>query len=258
MVKLNLSPHRNIDFEHIFEMSPDLVFILDRDYTILRANKAFASRMNISPDSLIGSKCYWCLYQIDEPPDSCPHSLMLKDGKEHKSELYIEPLDGWFSITATPLLNNEDTIWGSIYTARDITVQKRLERALRDSEEKYSKAFQISFYAIAITSLEDGTYFDINDAFSTITGFTREEIINNSSIDLNLWVDEQDRKRIISALIEGNEVKGNEVQIRRKNGEVISTLFSAQIISIRNNFFLLSSILDKSDCKQRINNYLKR
>lgn len=246
---MNKSTHRGIDFELIFEKSPDLILIIDREYNIIRANKAFAQRLNIASESLVGSKCFWSIYQKDEPPDFCPYSLLLKDGREHTADLFLDSLEGWFSIIVNPLLNEEGEIWGSIFTARDITEQKRLEGALRDSEEKYSKVFQTSFYAIAISSLEDGTYFDINDAFSIYTGFSREEVINNSSIELKLWADTDARKQIISALMEGKEVKGKEVLLRRKTGEVIATLFSAQIIHLNNKPFLLSSILDVSDRK---------
>ena len=250
MVPLNHSTCSDIDFEHIFEMSPDLIYVIDREHNIIRANNSFTKRLNISSDSLVGSKYFWCIYQKNEPPDFCPHLLLLKDGQEHKAELFIKALDGWFSVTATPLWNDEDEITGSIFIARDITEQKRLENELRDSEEKYSKAFQTSFYAIAITSVEDGTYYEINHTFSALTGFTREEVINNSSVELNLWVDAEDRNTIISALMEGNEVKGKEVQIRRKDGELRSTLFSAQIIPFSNKPFLLSSILDVSEHKR--------
>ncbi len=250
METLNKPTRSAIDFEHIFEISPDLILILDRDYTIIRANKAFSKRLNISSGSLVGSKCFWCIYQKDEPPDYCPHTQLLKDGMEHTTELFLESLTGWFSITATPLLNDKGEISGSIYIAHDITGQKRLEVALRESEEKYSRAFQTSFYAIAISSIEDGTYSDVNDAFSKVTGFTREEVINNSSTDLNLLVNPEDRDQVISLLMEGAEVKGREVQFRRKNGEVISTLFSAQVIYLNNKPFLLSSVLDVTEHKR--------
>ena len=124
MDKLEQPSRREIDFENIFEKSSDLICILDREHNIVRGNKAFSERINISSDSLVGSKYFWCIYQKDEPPDFCPHSLSLKDGKEHNAELFIKSLDGWFSVTATPLLNAECKITGSIFVARDITEQK--------------------------------------------------------------------------------------------------------------------------------------
>ena len=123
MDKLDQSAQGEIDFENIFEKSPDLVCILDREHNIIRTNKAFVERVGISSRSLVGAKCFWCVHQRDVVPDFCPHSQLLKDGKEHTAELFIEQLGGWFSVTATPLLNNEGDISGSIHIARGITTR---------------------------------------------------------------------------------------------------------------------------------------
>jgi PAS domain S-box-containing protein len=132
----------------------------------------------------------------------------------------------------------------------DITERKHTEKALRESEEKYAKAFLTSPYAITITSTEDGKFIEVNDAFTSISGFTREEATADSSIGLKLWVNVEDRKRVLSTLLEGNEVKGQEFQFRIKNGEIISGLFSAKIIRLNDKPFILSSINDITERKR--------
>ena len=132
---------------------------------------------------------------------------------------------------------------------QDITEHKQMEDALQNSEEKYSKAFLMSPYAVIITQPEDGKFIEINDAFTSITGFTREETIADSSIGLNLWVDLEVRKIIVSDLLEGKEVKEKEFQFRKKNGEIMTGLFSAQIIHLNNKRLILSSINDITDRK---------
>jgi PAS domain S-box-containing protein len=122
--------------------------------------------------------------------------------------------------------------------------RKSSEAALKDSEEKFSKAFLSSPYAITITRIEDGHFIEINDTFTAITGFSREEAIADSSIGLNLWVDTEERKRIISALMEGGNVKDREVQFRKKSGDVINASFCAQMINLKDKTFIISSIND--------------
>ena len=72
----------------------------------------------------------------------------------------------------------------------DITDRKRAEQALRESEEKFSRAFQLNPDTVIITRIKDGTILDVNDSFTHITGFSREEVIGRSSVaELNLWSD---------------------------------------------------------------------
>ena len=74
------------------------------------------------------------------------------------------------------------------------------EIALRQSEEKFRLAFQTSPDSINFNRLSDGVYIDINEGFTKLTGYTREDAIGKSSIDLNIWYDPKDRQRLVKAL----------------------------------------------------------
>jgi PAS domain S-box-containing protein len=147
-----------------------------------------------------------------------------------------------------PILQGDKTLLAG-YTI-DITDRKRAEEALLQSEEKFSKAFQTSPYGITITRAADGKFIDVNDAFTAITGFTREEALAGSSIGMNLWVNEDDRQRVVAALQAGLAVVGQEFQFRTKSGEVITGLFSAQTIQLGHAPYILSSINDITERKR--------
>ena len=121
---------------------------------------------------------------------------------------------------------------------------------MRESEEKFSRAFHTSPYALTISRVEDGKFIEINEAFSMITGFTREEALNNSSLELNLWVNREDRKTVVSDLMAGKRVASREYLFTRKNGGVSTGLFSTQLMSLNNETCILSSINDITDRKQ--------
>jgi PAS domain S-box-containing protein len=135
-------------------------------------------------------------------------------------------------------------------TCMDITERKKIERALVESEEKFSKAFQTSPYAITITRAEDGTFVEVNDTFVSMTGFTREDTLAGSSLGLNLWVDEVDRRRVVADLRAGRAVAGQEFLFRTKSGQVITGLFSAQMLLLNHAPCILSSINDISARKR--------
>jgi PAS domain S-box-containing protein len=129
-------------------------------------------------------------------------------------------------------------------------VRKQVEEALKDSEDRYSKAFKSSPYSITITSVEDGKFIEVNDAFTSIFGFTREEATTNSSIELNIWVNIEDRKWVISTLLDGRDVSKKEFLFKKKNGEIMTGLFATKFIYINKESFIISSINDITESKQ--------
>lgn len=132
----------------------------------------------------------------------------------------------------------------------ELTQRMRTEEELRQNQEKFAKAFQTSPYAISITQMKDGKFLDINDAFVDITGYSREEIMTKSSMALNLWVDKEDREEMVSILRQGFPVVRKEYRFRKKNGEILTGLFSSQVVNIIEEPCLLSSINDITDQKQ--------
>lgn len=128
----------------------------------------------------------------------------------------------------------------------DITERKNI---LMESEDRYSKAFQTSPYGLTITRAEDGRFLEVNETFISITGFTREELLADSSIGLKLWVDPEDRNRFTKALFETKEVKDKEFQFRLRNGDILEGMISAQIISLNNEPCILSSISNITERK---------
>ena len=127
---------------------------------------------------------------------------------------------------------------------------KQSDSFLFESEDKYSKAFQTSPYAIIISRLSDGKVMDVNNSFCAITGFSREEALNDTSFNLNLWVNKDDRQKVVVPLMEGKEIIGEEFQFHKKSGEILTGLYSGQIIWIKQERYIFSSINDITDRKQ--------
>ena len=166
---------------------------------------------------------------------------------EHKNDDEIGELSDDFNRMTT---NLKKVTASKTDLEKEISRRIQIENTLRESEEKFSTAFKTAPYAITITRSKDGSFIDVNDAFTQIAGYTHEETLANSSIGLDLWVDPEDRKRVISSLFEGTPVTGREFHFRRKDGGIITGLFSARIVTLYNEPCILSSISDISDRKQ--------
>lgn len=128
----------------------------------------------------------------------------------------------------------------------DISERLRITEALKLSEEKFATAFLISPDSININRLNDGMYIDINDGFTRLTGYTREEVLGKSSLELSIWVNPEDRARLVQGLRQYGEVENLEAPFRRKNGEVIAGLMSARVIHLQGESCILSITRDIS------------
>jgi PAS domain S-box-containing protein len=135
-------------------------------------------------------------------------------------------------------------------TVEDITDRKKTEEALRESEERFSKSFKTSPISFMIANMEDGRIIEINDAFTSISGFSREEAIGNTTLNMKIWVHEEDRKRMIVSLRNGKAILHKETMLRSKEGKVAIVLLSAQIIKLANRNCIISSIEDITKRKE--------
>jgi PAS domain S-box-containing protein len=119
----------------------------------------------------------------------------------------------------------------------------------KESEEKFSKIFKIAPYVNVLSSVKDGKFIDVNDMFSQTLGFTREEALAGSSLSLNIWVNPEDRKEVVSSLLEGKDVRNKVCRYRKKNGEIITGIYSGAMVIIDRESCILSSIQDITELK---------
>jgi PAS domain S-box-containing protein len=132
---------------------------------------------------------------------------------------------------------------------RDITERKRAESRLRESEERFSKAFHGSNARLAILDAADGRYLDVNDAFVEAYGYSRQEIIGRTSLELGLWMDPAQREEAYRIYETDGRLRDFESSVRRRSGEVKVVLQSGDYISVGDRRCILSVGIDITDRK---------
>lgn len=126
-----------LEWELTFDSISDPIAIIDKDYHIVKANQAMASKLGVSTQDCVGKICCEHVHHTNAPPPSCPHSASLKDGKVHTTEVTEEEtLGGCFEITTTPIKNSEGIVYGSVHIMHDVTEAKHTELQLLDLNKK--------------------------------------------------------------------------------------------------------------------------
>lgn len=132
----------------------------------------------------------------------------------------------------------------------DITAREQVEAALRLSEEKYFKAFQSSPDAILISRLRDGRFIEVNEGFTRLTGYSRQEALSSSSVDLGMYPDPHGREEIVAELLKSGRVRDYEYNYRMKSGVTVLCLYSGEIIYLGGEAHILSVVRDISERKR--------
>ncbi|MBL8521227.1 MAG: EAL domain-containing protein [Betaproteobacteria bacterium] len=112
--------------------------------------------------------------------------------------------------------------------AREAALSGKLEQ----TAERLERIFRSSQDAIVISSLRDGTYVEVNDAYLTLFGYAREEVIGQSALKLGVWEDPRERERFVRVLSTTRRVREFEARLKRKNGDVMEVLLSGELQDI--------------------------
>jgi len=129
----------------------------------------------------------------------------------------------------------------------NILRRKQAEEKLLFSENKFKRAFYTSPDSVNINRLSDGMYISINKGFTRITGYSEEEVVGKTSIELNIWADADDRAKLVKGLMEKGEVENLEARFLMKSGAILDGIMSATIIDLNGIPHIISITRDISD-----------
>ncbi len=134
---------------------------------------------------------------------------------------------------------------GLMYAIRSAFArEKALSGELVSSQERIQKLFRSSQNAIVVSRLEDGKYLDVNDAYLALFGFSREEVIGRTAVELKVWEDAQERERFVELMRERGSVRNFETRMRRRSGEILEVQFTAEVMENGGESCLLVSVAD--------------
>ena len=230
-------------YENIINSIENLLFVKNTDYIYIVCNQAFAKFVGKPHDEIVGKSDY-DIFEKDVADFFRENDQkMIADRRTRVNFEWVTYPDGakyYLQTLKSPLLNSKGKIIGLVGNSADMTEEKKLEDALRLSNEKFQKAFNQSPDIIMITNLKTGEIYEVNETFEKITEYTREEVIGKNTFDIGLWKNNRERDQYINSLLKNDFISGIIYQYKSKNGKFIQVRASAGLIEIENETYILT------------------
>ena len=167
------------------------------------------------------------------------HSLEMRYLRKNGTEI-------WTNTSLSAVLDPDGNATKVITVIHDITRQKMAE----DAEELLSKVYQSSPALFTVSSPREGRHFNVNDAWCSITGYSRNEAMQKSVLELNIWATPEDRAKFVAMLEDQGSVRNFETVYRTKTGDEKNMLISGESIDFRGEECLLVVGQDVTEEKQ--------
>src|SRR6476659_700268 len=171
--------------------TPAAIAMFDTDMRYLQVSDRFLTDYELEGQDLIGRSHYEVFPDLPLRWREA-HLRILKGAVERcEEDSYIaaDGSTGWIQWESLPWRKANGEIGGLILFTQVITARKRAEEALRASEERFAKIFHLSPFHMGILRISDGIVLEVNDAWTRETGFSREEIIDQSIFKFALTMD---------------------------------------------------------------------
>lgn len=238
-------------YRALFENAVMGIFQSTPEGRFLRVNPATAKMCGFdSPEEMVDSVTDIAAQHYVDPADREPFTRAMEEqGFVRNFEHRTYRRDGsvfWVSVNARAVRDRLGRITHYEGTHEDIQARKEAEAALRASEERFFKVFQSNPIPMTIATLDEGRLIDVNERALELSGYSRQELIGRTSVDIGLWAYPEERDGLIAELRKTGLLRDGLAHFRTKSGSVAPALWSADRIRLGKDELLLTTIHDIS------------
>ncbi len=230
----------------LVEYAPAAIAMFDPEMKYMTASKRYLKEYGLGEIDLTGKSHYDVFPEIPERWKEI-HRRCLAGATESLDEDTFPRANGkldWIRWEIMPWFETSGKIGGIILFSEVITEQKLARETLRESEERFRTIYNASPDGISISEIGTGLLIEVNEAYQKVFGFDKDEVIGRTSTDIGIWVNKDDRKIVIDELEKYGKYNNKEIKFRRKDGKIIHTIVSGNIISLNDKKYLLTIIND--------------
>ena len=238
-------------YRFLLENQNELVVKVDTDGRFLFVSPTYCKLFGKSEKELIGRTFIPLIH-----PDDRESTLMaMKQLNVSPHTCYIEQraqtANGWrwLAWSDKAILRSDGSIESIIGVGRDITEQKKTEKELFESENKFQKAFFNSPNLMSITRFSDGEILDVNKRFLDFIGASRGEVYGRKTVEIGIYKPET-RKAITDIISVEGRLENYELSLNTKNGAVMEGIISSEIIELNGEKCMVTSFQDITDLRK--------
>lgn len=237
-------------YRRLFDNAADPIFIHDDKGRVLEGNQAACETYGYTPEELRTLT----VDRVDAPEDArhIPERIetLLRTGSARFTTSHLRKNGEKITVDVRATLITWQGQPAIMSICRDITEHQRAEELLRRSEEKFSVVFRSSPYGQIVTRVPDGMILDVNEAVTSMSGYSKEEMIGRTTTELRVWENEAFRAKLLDDIMKKGRARNLRFNFRLKNGEVLPADYSGTLIQIGGEAHIISTIIDLSE-KQR-------
>jgi PAS domain S-box-containing protein len=216
--------------------TPAAIAMFDTEMRYLQVSDRFLTEYHLEGQNLIGRSHYEVFPDLPERWKEVHRRILTGAVERCEEDPYVDRdgSNGWLQWESLPWRRGNGEIGGLILFTQVISARKRAEEALRTSEERFVKIFNLSPFRMGILRIRDGVVLEVNDSWVRDTGFSREEIINRPIFALSPQMGGGLSEKILAVLAERKPVTDLEVRFTTKDGHETFATTSAVLIDLDN------------------------
>ncbi len=228
------------NFRLFFESVDDLIFVASPDGQILYSNPAVTAKLG-HPPALLQTMRLIDVYPAEHRAEAQENLGAMLRGERDNCPLPLISAHGTLLPVSTKVWigrwNGTECIFG---ICKDLSAEK-------EAQQRFDRIFRNDHMMMAITSLPDMTFADVNPAFLQRLGFEPAEVLGKTHSELDMIADPQRYEQAVKQALVGGRLAKVDLQMRSNSGEIIEGEFSGEVIQSQGRPYLLTVMVDTSD-----------